>query len=101
MRLALALCLCAIAAACAQVTPIGPDHPAHADAPAAPLPPMSGLLAADAPANTSGAADSAATEIYTCPMHPEVTQRGPGKCPKCQMALVPQSSAKEEHSHVH
>jgi hypothetical protein len=25
---------------------------------------------------------------YTCPMHPEVKQKGPGKCPKCGMALV-------------
>src|SRR5437660_7808751 len=25
--------------------------------------------------------------IYTCPMHPEVRQRGPGVCPKCGMAL--------------
>jgi P-type Cu+ transporter len=24
---------------------------------------------------------------YTCPMHPEVRQRGPGSCPKCGMAL--------------
>jgi Cu+-exporting ATPase len=26
---------------------------------------------------------------YTCPMHPEVEQQGPGSCPKCGMALVP------------
>ncbi|MDQ6801511.1 MAG: NADH-quinone oxidoreductase subunit J [Acidobacteriota bacterium] len=25
--------------------------------------------------------------IYTCPMHPEVQQNGPGQCPKCGMAL--------------
>ncbi len=25
--------------------------------------------------------------IYTCPMHPEVRQGGPGTCPKCGMAL--------------
>ena len=25
--------------------------------------------------------------IYTCPMHPEVQQVGPGDCPKCGMAL--------------
>jgi heavy metal translocating P-type ATPase len=29
---------------------------------------------------------AAATE-YTCPMHPEVRQAGPGKCPKCGMFL--------------
>src|SRR5688500_12316510 len=26
---------------------------------------------------------------YTCPMHPEVRQRGPGNCPICGMALEP------------
>jgi Cu+-exporting ATPase len=26
---------------------------------------------------------------YTCPMHPEVVQVGPGACPKCGMALDP------------
>ena len=28
-------------------------------------------------------------EEYTCPMHPEVKQAGPGSCPKCGMALEP------------
>ncbi|HED18989.1 MAG TPA: YHS domain-containing protein, partial [Gammaproteobacteria bacterium] len=32
------------------------------------------------------AADST---LYTCPMHPEVEQPGPGACPKCGMALEP------------
>jgi Cu+-exporting ATPase len=27
--------------------------------------------------------------LYTCPMHPEVVQEGPGACPKCGMALEP------------
>ena len=27
--------------------------------------------------------------IYTCPMHPEIRQDGPGHCPKCGMALEP------------
>jgi Cu+-exporting ATPase len=27
--------------------------------------------------------------IYTCPMHPEVRQQGPGACPFCGMALEP------------
>ncbi len=30
---------------------------------------------------------------YTCPMHPEVRQSGPGACPKCGMALEPVSPA--------
>ncbi len=27
--------------------------------------------------------------IYTCPMHPEIRQQGPGACPICGMALEP------------
>lgn len=27
--------------------------------------------------------------LYTCPMHPEIVQVGPGTCPKCGMALEP------------
>jgi heavy metal translocating P-type ATPase len=37
--------------------------------------------------------------VYTCPMHPEVRQKGPGSCPKCGMDLVPQKgqeSSEEE-----
>jgi Cu+-exporting ATPase len=34
--------------------------------------------------------------IYTCPMHPEVRQVGPGTCPKCGMALEPVGIAAEE-----
>lgn len=29
------------------------------------------------------------TAIYTCPMHPDVRQTGPGTCPICGMALEP------------
>ncbi len=28
-------------------------------------------------------------KMFTCPMHPEVRQAGPGSCPKCGMALEP------------
>jgi Cu+-exporting ATPase len=38
--------------------------------------------AAAAPAAPAGA-------IYTCPMHPEIRQVGPGSCPICGMALEP------------
>jgi Cu+-exporting ATPase len=31
-----------------------------------------------------------ADAIYTCPMHPEVRQVGPGSCPICGMALEPE-----------
>src|SRR5262245_3931514 len=36
------------------------------------------------------AAPAVSEEIYTCPMDPEVRQRGPGVCPKCGMALEPE-----------
>lgn len=38
-----------------------------------------------APVNSLGNKDVE----YTCPMHPEVRQIGPGSCPKCGMALEP------------
>jgi Cu+-exporting ATPase len=38
--------------------------------------------------NTAGSA----TDVwYTCPMHPEVRQLGPGTCPKCGMSLEPEA----------
>jgi P-type Cu+ transporter len=53
--------------ACCQST----EPTTHAKAPAAPD--------TGAPAGT----------LYTCPMHPEVRQMGPGHCPKCGMTLEP------------
>jgi P-type Cu+ transporter len=38
--------------------------------------------------------------IYTCPMHPEIQQPGPGSCPKCGMALVPVEGAEEDDSEL-
>jgi len=38
--------------------------------------------------------------IYTCPMHPEVRQKGPGTCPKCGMALEPEIAAEEEGPNI-
>jgi len=34
-----------------------------------------------------------AASAYTCPMHPEVQQPGPGSCPDCGMALEPMGVA--------
>ena len=31
-------------------------------------------------------------QIYTCPMHKDVRQASPGKCPKCGMALLPEGA---------
>ena len=48
-------------------------------------------------AATNGAAGSAAVKVrYTCPMHPEIIQSGPGTCPKCGMALEPMDFVAEE-----
>jgi len=41
------------------------------------------------PSHVSVSAPQAPLEEYTCPMDPEVRQRGPGACPKCGMALEP------------
>lgn len=42
------------------------------------------------PANTEA--------IYTCPMHPEIRQKGPGNCPICGMALEPEEITLEEEA---
>ncbi|MEQ1887656.1 MAG: heavy metal translocating P-type ATPase [Alphaproteobacteria bacterium] len=41
------------------------------------------------PASASAQAPFAGDREYTCPMHPEVRQIGPGGCPICGMALEP------------
>ncbi len=42
---------------------------------------------ASAPAASAASAEPGA--LYTCPMHPEIEQQGPGACPICGMALEP------------
>lgn len=39
---------------------------------------------------------SAENKLYTCPMHPEIQQIGPGSCPICGMALEPMDATTEE-----
>jgi Cu+-exporting ATPase len=34
--------------------------------------------------------------LYTCPMHPQIVQEGPGPCPICGMALEPMGAIPEE-----
>ncbi len=43
-------------------------------------------------ASPSAGASGDSQQIYTCPMHPQIRQPGPGRCPICGMALVPASS---------
>jgi Cu+-exporting ATPase len=48
------------------------------------------------PAEPSAAeAAAAAKALFTCPMHPEVEQQGPGSCPFCGMALEPKTFSAE------
>jgi Cu+-exporting ATPase len=54
-----------------------PEKYLHPDAQAEPMEPQAAL--------------EEVTVEYTCPMHPEVRQIGPGSCPKCGMALEPVS----------
>jgi Cu+-exporting ATPase len=56
------------------------DHAHHAHAPAASRPATAG--------------ESNQVE-YTCPMHPQVRQMGPGHCPICGMALEPVLATEE------
>ncbi len=38
------------------------------------------------------------TDLYACPMHPEMKQERPGRCPECGMSLIP---AKKQHNGDH
>ena len=44
------------------------------------------------PSAPRGPQPAAPGTVYTCPMHPEVRQIGPGFCPKCGMALEPEDT---------
>lgn len=53
---------------------------------------------AQVPPGGSGTATDGASEpapaSFTCPMHPEVVRAEPGKCPVCNMNLVPKKDGK-------
>jgi len=51
------------------------------------LPPVHAVNQHSGP--TSPASTSSKTARYTCPMHPQIVQIGPGTCPICGMALEP------------
>ena len=48
------------------------------------------------PPASAGGEMSKAT-IYTCPMHPQIRQNGPGNCPICGMTLEPEMPVAAEH----
>lgn len=45
--------------------------------------------------NKSSSITTISTGIYTCPMHQEIKQEGPGECPICGMALEPEIASDE------
>jgi Cu+-exporting ATPase len=54
------------------------------------------------PAPAAAAAPSAADtdeREYTCPMHPQIRQKGPGSCPLCGMALEPVVASASDEAH--
>jgi Cu+-exporting ATPase len=46
--------------------------------------------------STAPAAPLLAGTIYTCPMHPQIRQAGPGSCPICGMALEPEDGSADD-----
>jgi P-type Cu+ transporter len=52
-----------------------------------PVPPEASPVAAETTAPNYQLPTANSKLLYTCPMHPEVRQMGPGVCPKCGMAL--------------
>ncbi len=97
-----------------RLQPLPADHPANPEAPEAPMqaPPQTlreapGGSSEDPGASPSehpmdhqhepggggqtqpptGEPDPPEGAVYTCPMHPEVRESAPGRCPKCGMAL--------------
>jgi Cu+-exporting ATPase len=51
--------------------------------------PASFLKGEAEPEKESRVDEAALSNVYTCPMHPEVRRDGPNSCPKCGMALEP------------
>src|SRR5262245_42135061 len=51
---------------------------------------------ASSPAPQSEIRNSQSEIPYTCPMHPEIRQMGPGSCPRCGMALEPEMVSEED-----
>jgi len=64
---------------------------------------LGAVAAPTASAKPGSAITSARAVIYVCPMDPDVRQFGPGACPKCGMALEPETitASAEDNSELH
>lgn len=116
-RLGWMVCAAWLVAACADSGErAGARAPASAEAEEAPARPIATSLASDplqeqAPERSAheghqghhqhGAGGATESEQYSCPMHPEVQQVGPGECPKCGMRLTHKPSPQAEPAHEH
>ena len=108
LRIRVLIPLLSFLSACASTggtfAPLGPEHPASAEAAEVPITDPSAVLRGDA---AELAAPLPVTKehpslAYVCPMHSDVTASAPGRCPKCGMQLVPRVETKgEEHHHEH
>lgn len=117
MKRALLLCLpFAVMLACTSkrefdLAPLTVDHPASAQAQEAKLPVVAWALpaseghamaqdGAEPPEHASAPPPSGVSErAYMCPMHSEIRQAEPGRCPKCGMQLVKEEGAELGHDH--
>jgi Cu+-exporting ATPase len=80
-------CLAKFAADPVRYVPAAPVKPS-------PTKPSQDDCCAPAPHASKGTVpkiEASNDSIYTCPMHPEIRQKGPGSCPKCGMALEPET----------
>jgi len=55
-------------------------------------------IAKDRSKSGSPSSEHEGSEIYTCPMHPEIREPKPGSCPKCGMTLKLAEGAKADSS---
>ena len=69
------------------------DHHGHHGHHGHPQPPAAPAADCCAASATQPPAAPVAGAVYTCPMHPEIRQAGPGSCPICGMALEPLTPA--------
>src|SRR5271168_1035252 len=75
------------------VTPAGADHPAHGMHHGHEEHHEHVVPSADVASDATSPAGKSVR--YTCPMHPEIVQIGPGSCPICGMALEPMDAFAE------